>query len=81
MEDRLSKIEAFAADQGIDTRIWRYLNKTKISCQIICNRYKVSIMNPLNEQSEPIMKSYNSDPNNFQMNTILGRPPNIRTFL
>ena len=41
---------------------------------MICNRYKVSTMNPLNEQGDPIMKSYNSDPNNFQMNTILGRP-------
>ena len=30
-------------------------------------------MNPLNEQGEPILKSYNSDPNNFQMNMILGR--------
>ena len=26
IEDRLSKIEAFGADQGIDTRILRYLN-------------------------------------------------------
>ena len=30
-------------------------------------------MNPLNEQDEPVMKSYNSDPNNFQMNMILVR--------
>ena len=30
-------------------------------------------MNPLNEQDEPVMKSYNNDPNNFQMNMILVR--------
>ena len=30
-------------------------------------------MNPLNEQDEPVMKSYNSDPNNFLMNMILVR--------
>ena len=30
-------------------------------------------MNPLNEQGEPVLKSYNSDPNNYQMNMILGR--------
>ena len=31
-------------------------------------------LDPLNEQGEPVMKSYSSDPNNFQMNMILGRP-------
>ena len=33
-------------------------------------------MNPLNEQGEPVMQSYNSDPNNFQLNMILVRPKN-----
>ena len=35
-------------------------------------------MNPLNEQGEPVLKSYNSDPNNYQMNMILG---GLRTWI
>ena len=38
-------------------------------------------MNPLNEQDEPIMKSYNSDPNNFQMNMILVRAETLSASL
>ena len=69
MEDRLSKIEASTGDPGIDQMIWLQVSLLKQN-----DRGKDSLnLDPLNEQGEPDLKSYNSDSNNFQMNMILGR--------
>ena len=71
IEDRLSNIEASAGDQGIDPKISLC---SEILYILVNDRDEDSLnLDPLNEQGEPVLNSYNSDPNNFQMNMILGK--------